>query len=531
MRTYRVLLVDDEPEIREGISIKIDWGGLGFSLVGEAENGIEALELAEQLMPDVVLTDIKMPFMDGLTLCRKLKQSLPAAKLVVFSGFDEFEYARQAIGIHVSDYILKPINAPELSELLLKLHQQLDTQYRERQDIEALRKRYEESRPMLRELFYIRLLDGTIPQEQLAKQAEWYGVELSNRTWIAGMLRVSRSSSAVEDVQLLSVRDFLAEHMALEGCQVRGVMYNGAVALLAALEEDDSFYPFVQELERVCVMAENFLGVRITAGVGSPCKDPGALHASMEGAKSALEYSALTESRVIAIDDLEPNRAPDVRLDLRDQEVLISAVKFGSEQQIRSAVAAIVEKIKESRFSLSQCHLYFLETVITLVSVIRSSGVEGEAVFGDRFSGLMQIGDFSTLEELETWLVDRALKLRAMMGSKRTSSNWKTMEWTKAQIHEHYADSQLSLEQISAKLRLSPAYFSTLFKKEMGTSFTNYVTKVRMEKAAQLLRNSDDKTYQIAEKIGYADPNYFSYVFKRYFGITPSKFRSAQRGG
>lgn len=384
---------------------------------------------------------------------------------------------------------------------------------------------------MLRELFYIRLLDGTIPQEQLAKQAEWYGVELSNRTWIAGMLRVSRSSSAVEDVQLLSVRDFLAEHMALEGCRVRGVMYNGAVALLAALEEDDSFYPFVQELERVCVMAENFLGVRITAGVGSPCKDPGASHASMEGAKSALEYSALTESRVIAIDDLEPNRAPDVRLDLRDQEVLISAVKFGSEQQIRSAVAAIVEKIKESRFSLSQCHLYFLETVITLVSVIRSSGVEGEAVFGDRFSGLMQIGDFSTLEELETWLVDRALKLRAMMGSKRTSSNWKTMEWTKAQIHEHYVDSQLSLEQISAKLRLSPAYFSTLFKKEMGTSFTNYVTKVRLEKAAQLLRNSDDKTYQIAEKIGYADPNYFSYVFKRYFGITPSKFRSAQRGG
>ena len=99
MEPYRVLLADDEEEIRAGISRKIDWTGLGFALVGEAENGAEALELSEQLKPDVVLTDIKMPFMDGLELCRRLRQSLPAAKLVVFSGFDDFEYARQAVGM------------------------------------------------------------------------------------------------------------------------------------------------------------------------------------------------------------------------------------------------------------------------------------------------------------------------------------------------------------------------------------------------------------------------------------------------
>ena len=145
MDPYRVLLVDDEEDIRVGISRKMDWAGLGFSLVGEAENGQDALELAEQLRPDVVLTDIKMPFMDGLELCRILTQRLPAAKFVVFSGFDDFEYAKQAIRMNVSEYILKPINAPELSEVLRKLRDQLDTERAQRQDLEILRSRYEES--------------------------------------------------------------------------------------------------------------------------------------------------------------------------------------------------------------------------------------------------------------------------------------------------------------------------------------------------------------------------------------------------
>ena len=144
MEEYRVLLVDDEEEIREGIRRRIDWAGLGFQLAGTAGNGVDALELAEQLRPDVVLTDIKMPYMDGLELCRRLKPLLPAAKLVVFSGFDEFEYARQAIGMNVSEYILKPINAPELSGVLGRLREQLDGERMERRDIEALRRRYEE---------------------------------------------------------------------------------------------------------------------------------------------------------------------------------------------------------------------------------------------------------------------------------------------------------------------------------------------------------------------------------------------------
>ena len=162
MEQYRVLLVDDEEDIREGISRKMDWLGLGFSLVGEAANGQDALELAEALRPDVILTDIKMPFMDGLELCRILTDRLPASRFVVFSGFDAFEYAKQAIQMNVVEYILKPINADELSAVLRRLKDQLDRERAERRNVELLRSRYMENLPVLRELFYANLLDGRI---------------------------------------------------------------------------------------------------------------------------------------------------------------------------------------------------------------------------------------------------------------------------------------------------------------------------------------------------------------------------------
>lgn len=147
-------------------------------------------------------------------------------------------------------------------------------------------------------------------------------------------------------------------------------------------------------------------------------------------------------------------------------------------------------------------------------------------MFGPGFTGVMPISQFRSLDELEHWCVDRCLNLRELLGRQRSDSAWRTVERAKHYIGQHYADSELSVESVCTHLHLSPAYFSTLFKREEGMSFIAYVTNVRMERAAQLLLESDDKTYLIAEKTGYTDPNYFSYVFKRRFGISPSKYRA-----
>ena len=150
MNLYRIILVDDEEEVRKGIIRKIDWNHLGFEVVGDAENGAEALEKIEQLEPEVVMTDIRMPFMDGLALTERIRQKYPSMKVLIFSGFDDFEYAQQAIKLNVTEYILKPVNVEELSEILTRVRKNLDEEISQRRDAALLRESYQKSLPILR---------------------------------------------------------------------------------------------------------------------------------------------------------------------------------------------------------------------------------------------------------------------------------------------------------------------------------------------------------------------------------------------
>ena len=533
MEEYRVLLVDDEEEIRTGISRKIDWEAVGFSLVGEAGNGEEALELAEQLRPDVVLTDIKMPFMDGLELCRRLRQSLPAAKLVVFSGFDDFEYARQAVGMGVSEYILKPINAPELMEVLNKLRELLDRQRLERRDMETLRRRYEESLPILRELFYTRLLSGQLPAEQVRDRAARYEIELPSGLWTAALVHAELSGDGEagdrDELLLLSVQSFLSEHFSLAGCAARVVLFGDAAALLVQLSGADKLYPLLEELERLSLLCQSYLGISLTAGVGRPCQGPEELDRSVAGARSALDYRALAEGgRVIYIDDLEPQSATELSFEEEDQRQLSAAIKLGTPEQVKEEIQGLIERLRQTGLSLSRCRLFLLEVVTCLIRLTRSGGVAVEEVFGANFTGAVSISDFSSREELGRWLEERCLRLRELLGQRRTDSAGRLVEQAKEYIAGHYSDESLSVEALCSHIHLSPTYFSTLFKREVGMGFTAYVTQVRMEEAVRLLRDTDEKTYRVAELIGCSDTTYFIPVFKRQFGLSPSKFRAGQ---
>ena len=522
MEEYRVLLVDDEEDIRVGISRKMDWTALGFTLVGEAENGLEALELAEALEPDVVLTDIKMPFMDGLELCRILTERLPAAKFVVFSGFDEFEYAKQAIRMNVFEYILKPISAAELGGVLRRLKDRLDTERTERQNTEALRRRYEESLPVLRELFYAHLLEGRVPPEQAAERAQRLELDVTGDAWAAALAHVDGAPD--RELAALSVQQLLEENLTLAGWSCRAFLYGDAAAVLAVSRDGGSVYALIQAMDRVCALAESYLGLTLTMGVGAPA-GLGELAQSAAGARAALDYRRLVGAgRAIYIGDLEPNAGERVSFDENDERELAAAVKLGGEAEIRAAVSRLTEKVRRS--GLAASHLFFLELLTCLLRLARGVGLEVEEVFGTGFTGAVQATDFSSLEAMGEWCLERCLRIQALIRRRRTDSDGQTVERAKAYIQEHYGESGLSVERLCDHLHLSPAYFSTLFKRETGMSFTAHVTLTRMEAAAEALRSSEDKTYLIARRCGYEDANYFSYVFKKHFGVTPTKFRA-----
>ena len=523
MELYRVLLVDDEEDIREGISRKMDWLGLGFSLVGEAANGQDALELAESLRPDVILTDIKMPFMDGLELCRILTDRLPAARFVVFSGFDAFEYAKQAIQMNVVEYILKPINADELSAVLRRLKDQLDRERAERRNVELLRSRYTETLPVLRELFYANLLDGHIEPGTERERAARLDIDLQGEEWAVGLAYIG--SDRRDALSTLSVQKLLEESLTADRCRL--TLYNDWVAVIVSLTESFTIYDLIRVLDRVCTLAASYLGLTLTVGVGAPCKELSGMARSAAEARTALEYRSMVgRGQVIYIGDLEPDGGQVLTFEEADERTLTAAVRLGSEQEVRDAAAALAGKIREANPSAGQYNLFLMELVTHLMKMTRRSGVGVEEVFGTGFSLPIQDSALPSLEELEDWCAERYLRLRTLIRRRQTDSAGQTVETAKEYIRQHYAESDLSVEKLCAYLHLSSTYFSTLFKRETGTSFTAYVTTVRMEAAAEAIRGTEEKTYLIAQRCGYEDPNYFSYVFKRHFGVTPTKYRS-----
>ena len=191
MSLYSILLADDEEEVRKGIIRKIDWENLGFQVVGDAENGEEALEKIEQLKPDVVMTDIRMPYMDGLTLAKRIRQKYPSTRILIFSGYDDFEYAQQAIKLNVTEYILKPVNVEELTEILNRVRENLNEEIEQRRNIRRIRESYQNSLPILKELFLNDLVKGNVPEEEVCFKLKEYGVNiLGALKWMAAVVSV-----------------------------------------------------------------------------------------------------------------------------------------------------------------------------------------------------------------------------------------------------------------------------------------------------------------------------------------------------
>ena len=188
MELYKILIVDDEEEIRLGVIKKINWESYGFKVVGDAVNGVEAWEKANNLKPDIVMTDIRMPFMDGLELGEKIQEIMPSTKIIIFSGCDDFEYAQKAIRINVSEYVLKPINSENLIEILKRLKCKLDEEYDEKRNIQLLQRYYIESMPIMRQEFLTAVVEGKITNEIIAEKLDRLRIDFKYSYFTVGII-------------------------------------------------------------------------------------------------------------------------------------------------------------------------------------------------------------------------------------------------------------------------------------------------------------------------------------------------------
>ncbi len=517
------MIVDDEAEVRQAIARKIDWNALGFEIVADAENGRDALEKAESLDLDVVLTDIKMPFMDGLELGAELARRWPNLKLIVFSGFDEFEYAQEAIKLNVVEYVLKPVNAEELTKILGRVKGLLDAEIAQRRNIAQLTEAYQKSLPLLREKFLHELLRGPMDQRELETQMERFGLTIREGKYkIAAVCSLSKHGGEGLSPELIPVSARQMVDDALRGRCHREIFLNLASVIVVTAWDRDPVESLMSLMGEVCAECQRILGVKMTVGIGRACQEPGDLYKSYAEARAAVEYKVFTGGgKPIYIQDMEQLDRGGQEVDNRREQQLLSAIKFGSREQ----VAALVDQLLDAGGEDWSPQARLIGILGTLMPIIQRYKLGEAEMLGPRETWLPLLREDTPRQTQRDWLLDLCLRMSGCLNQRRVSTAKRMVEEAERYIREHYPQSDLSVDKLCDHLHISQSYFSTIFKQETGRSYVQYLTDVRMEHAVELLRTTDDKTYLVAEKVGYDEPNYFSYVFKKRFGVSPSQFR------
>lgn len=536
------MLVDDEEEVRAAITKKLNWESMGFQMVASAENGEEALDLADKFHPDVVMTDIHMPFMDGLTLCRKLKENYKNVKLVIFSGYDEFEYAKEAIKLEVEEYILKPINAQELKQVFERLKLTLDEEINEKRNVDKLKQYYMESLPKMREQFLIGLLEGNFSEDKVKEYQTYYDITFDANYYNVAILRVDSLKEVGgkeegeekgqgfldEKLRILSAKQIVEENIK-NTIPFYSCIYLDSIVIISLMKDANEETVFIHTMDQICKIIYKIIGVNASAGIGNVCNSPINLVKSYEGAKNALAYRILLEAnQAICIQDMEPEASETYSINDWIIEALIKEIKLGTKEGLVLLMDQLEKQLKSSKMTIPQLQFSLSEIIIELVRLARVYKLEMEELFGNEFDIFNTVRRFDTIENLKKWLYDTCLQLRSQIRKERVDSAKLLTEKAKQYIHENYGDSELSVDTICSYLNVSATYFSTIFKKETGSSFVTYLTNIRMEQALHLLNTTEEKAYIISGIVGYPEPNYFSYVFKKQFGVSPSKYRGSQ---
>lgn len=539
MSLYRIMLVDDEEEVRKAMIRKMDWEQLGFTVAGDAENGEDALEKLELLEPDVVMTDIRMPYMDGLTLVARIREKYPFIKILIFSGYDDFEYAKQAIKYRVTEYILKPVNGEELAEILKRVRISLDEEIKQRRNISMLQESYEKSLPMLREVFLNDLVSRGADLSGVAPKLKEYGVDiLDARKWLAAVIYVEQVEQAEEqelyrhqELIPISVRKLVEDHLRTYG---RFTVFNSAegITLIAAVDESNSETGLITLLEDTCKESRRILGVSITVGVGYSCDTLQEIRRSYQTAVDALGYRAIVGSgRTIYINDMEPVNRGKLQFGAGEEAELTAVIKFGTKDQIGETVRELAVRMDDAKVHDNQYQVYMLTIVNCLIRLMQQYDLKMNGMFDSEDHYADIIKRICRRESFAEEVIPIACRMNEALNQARDNTTRKVIVEAKEYIQENYADPELSVDVLCRHLHMSPAYFSTVFKKETGQTYVNYLTEVRLQKAEELLEQTDDKTYEIAQKVGYQEQNYFSYVFKKKYGISPTKYRGTRGNG
>ena len=539
MNEIKVFLGEDEMVIRRGIKNSIDWEKEGYIFCGEASDGELAYPMIIKEKPDILITDIRMPFMDGLELCKLVKKELPNIKILILSGYDEFDYAKEAIRLGVTEYLLKPISSGKLLEALNGVSESIR---REKEDKDLVRKYMEEMRENTeheKQKFFEQMIAGNLSMADALETGKKYEMNLSAGMYNLLLFRFTLGEENRKSGELLGEAEYAIEKLTERLEYVfefqRGV--EGWAFLLMA-DNEEQMSERVKELSKdLEEIMKNYSTIAYFGGIGQPVARLRELEESFREAERALAARFTMElNRIISVEDIRMAQNVDTLDDIeitsfgeieKTRTMLEKFLNNGAEDEIDEFVDVYINELPEENLKSVLMRQYIImDAYIVMMSFCEKiEGIEGEMqAQSEELKNSMKT--IQTLEEIKNYirmLLKKIIGVRDTISGRRYSD---IIEIAKDQIRKTYMSDEISLNTIAAEVGMSPSYFSSIFSKEMGKTFVEYLTEIRMDRAKELLMCSSMKTSEIGYEVGYKDPHYFSYIFKKTQNCTPKEFRA-----
>ena len=509
---YKVLIVDDEPMIREGLRTLIPWTSYGFEIVDSASNGKEALEKYHNHHFDLIIADIRMPEMSGITLIETIREQDKDINFIILSGHADFEYARKAISARVVGYLLKPVDEDELVEYLVKLKKKLDQQH-------TLNELKMSTQTVLKNNFILSLLQD-VNADQKVVEDELVAWQLDSKEYQIILFKfISATNVDIDEVKQLLAHSFEPE---------RGALFSNDSGIGMILKDipktQESYQYLLETIKKIVYIYEPIISIsEVVTSIEN-------LSSAFRQASKLLEHHFFFEERGFLSKDSKPIIHPqEVRMESADvyeaildsyAEKIYFAIDIASQIGIEERIIEIAQLLVNERSTEDQIKRYYFRILSTVLNKCSAEKSEIQSVLSEVSESMVDIYKQTNLSQLMNYIQKLLMKIMSSLEYGDQHDQMKRLEdFILRNYHKH-----LKLEMLAEIFNYNSAYLGKLFKNHTGEYFNTYLDKVRIENAKKLL-NQGLKVYQVAEQVGFTNVDYFHNKFKKYVGSSPSTYR------
>lgn len=534
----KVFLVEDEFVVREGIKNNIDWQSHGYEFCGEASDGELAFPMIQKLKPDIVITDIRMPFMDGLVLSKLIKKEMPWIEIIILSGYEEFEYAKEGIRLGIARYLLKPISGEELIKEIDALAEGIEEKHREQEIREEYRKEMEENIRKERKILFQYLVTGEKSPAELLEIAGNLEIDLSAMWYNIVLFQAQSRYHAYDEFSdsLMEIEHKIKNRIIKH--QTHLLFFDRNLEGNAFLFKADS-REGLERIQKECLneikdILSDYDHVRYFGGIGIPVNRLRELPVSFARASHAFAHRYLMEeSLILNSEEMEQGtylekeefNISNISPKQVDRSKIREFLRTGDREEV---VYFVEEFFRNLGVNILKSNLFrqyiVMDTYFCVVDFVEGLQMTRDEIEPPEMaSAILQSSEEAMSYTVR--IISKALEMRESAASNRYGN---IVNQVMQYIEKNYADEELSLNLIASHVNFSPNHLSMIFSQQTGQTLIKYLTDFRMNKAKELLRCTGKKSSVVSMEVGYKDPHYFSYLFKKTQGMTPTQYRSGK---